>query len=134
MKKWKHNLIFNHIPKFLDEIIEIIKENFTEYYSQAIKTLNQKYFSCCNIFIMKQEDFIKYGEFVFGVLLEFDRRHKLINDKDIKKVIAFELRNAGIRDFFYQCRVESFLMERVSVIFYDYYFKNSFEIPIIRLK
>ena len=123
-----------HIPKFLDEIIEIIKENFTEYYPQALITLNQNLFSCCNIFIMKQEDFIKYGEFVFGVLLEFDRRHKLINDKDIKNLMSLEFKNAGIKNFFFQSRVEAYLMERVSIIFYDYYFKKSLEIPVISQK
>ena len=68
----------------MDEIEEIIKEKFTEYYPQAQKTLYGPCFSCCNIFIMKREDFIKYGEFVFGVLFEFDRRHNLKNDKDVK--------------------------------------------------
>ena len=96
-----------HIGKFLDEIEIIIKENFTQYYQSAKKSLNNNLLSCCNIFIMKKKDFIKYGEFVFGVLFEFDRRHKINNDNDIKN-----------------------LMERISSIFYDYYFKKTFEIRI----
>ena len=46
-----------------------------------------------NIFIMKNEDFINYGEFVFGVLLEFDRRHNLKTDDDIQKFIISNTRN-----------------------------------------
>ena len=121
----------NHIGKFLDEIEEIIKDNFTEYYTSALKTLDSNLFSCCNIFIMKSEDFIKYGEFVFGILFEFDRRHKIKNDNDIKKLIEFEIKKSGNKTSIdYQCRQEAFLMERISCIFYDYYFQKVLEIPI----
>ena len=41
---------------------------------------------------MKKNDFIKYGDFVFGVLLEFDKRHNLKNDDDkIKNIINLHL-------------------------------------------
>ena len=120
----------SHFKCFMDEIVSIIKENFTEYYQSAIKSLNGNLISFCNIFIMKEEDFIKYGEFVFGVLLEFDRRHKLKNDDDIKKFIESEIKRAGVRDVLYQCRQQGFLMERISQIFYDYYFKKPFEIEV----
>ena len=116
----------------MNDIEDIIKENFTQYYSSAIKTLKKKIFFCCNIFIMKKKDFIKYGEFVFGVLFEFDRRHHLSNDNDIKNLMASEIKRTGKRTSLeYQTRQEAFLMERLSVIFYDYYFKNVFEIRII---
>ena len=120
-----------HFQKFLDEIEEIIKENFTEYYPQTQKTLYGNFLSCCNIFIMKKEDFIKYGEFVFGVLLEFDRRHNIKNDKDIQNLILSEIKRTGKRtNVIYQCRQEGFLMERISSIFYDYQFKKMFYIPV----
>ena len=126
----KAQYINKHIGKFIYEIEEIIKENFTEYYSQAQKSLNQNLFSCCNVFIMKQEDFIKYGEFVFGVLLEFDRRHNIKNDNDIKKLISLEMKNSGKKNIGYQRRQEAFLMERISSIFYDYYFNKTYEIRV----
>ena len=116
----------------MDEIQTIIKENYTEYYQSAIKSLNGNVISFCNIFIMKNEDFIKYGEFVFGVLFEFDRRHNLKNDENIKKLIESNIKKAGIKDVNYQCRQEAFLMERISQIFYDYYFKKLFEIKVTR--
>ena len=88
--------------------------------------------NCYNIFIMKKEDFIKYGEFVFGVLLEFDRRHNLKNDNDIKKLILFEIKRTKKKtNRFAQCRQEGYLMERISSIFYDYKFEKRLEIPII---
>ena len=122
-----------HFKCFMDEIETIIKENFTEYYQSAIKSLNGNLISFCNIFIMKKKDFLKYGEFVFGVLLEFDRRHKLKNDDDIKKFIESEIKKAGIKtNILYQCRQQGFLMERISQIFYDHYFKKPFEIGVTR--
>ena len=118
-----------HIGKFLDEIEEIIKENFTEYYTSAIKSLNKKSFNCCNIFIMKNEDFIKYGEFVFGVLFEFDKRHKIEKDDDIKNLIDMEIKKIGKKiEPNYQYRQEGFLLERLSFIFYDYYFKKTLKV------
>ena len=120
-----------HFQKFLDEIEEIIKEKFKEYYPQTQKTLNGNFLSFCNIFIMKKEDFIKYGKFVFGVLLEFDRRHNIKNDKDIQNLIVSEIKRTGKRaNLRYQCRLEGFLMERISSIFYYYKFKKIFYIRV----
>lgn len=122
-----------HIGNLLDEIEEIIKENFTEYYQSAIKSLNEHYFSCYNIFIMKNKDFIKYGEFVFGVLLEFDRRHHLRNDKDIQNFLKSEGKRLGnIQCVGCQFRQEGYLMERISNIFYDYNFNKVFEMKMIQ--
>jgi hypothetical protein len=120
----------SHFGKFLDEIEDIIKENFTEYYPQTKKTLYGNILRACNIFIMKKEDFINYGKFVFGVLLEFDRRHNLKNDNDIKNLIASENEKIGNKtDEEFQSRQEGFLMERISSIYYDFKFRKSFEIP-----
>ena len=125
----------SHFISFLDEVLTIIKENFTEYYQSAIKTLNGRTGSYCNIFIIKKEDFIKYGEFVFGVLLELDRRHKLKNDDDIKNLIIAEIERTRRKTrVFYQCRLQGYLMERISIIFYDYYFKKPLEIKTTNLK
>ena len=66
-----------HIIHFLDECIDIIKEKYPEYYDDAKKMFTKKSISFCNIFIAKKEDFIKWGEFVFGVLLELDRKYNL---------------------------------------------------------
>jgi hypothetical protein len=122
-----------HIGKNMDEIIDIIKVNFTNYYITALKTMNMLNVSFCNIFIMKRNDFIEYGEFVFGVLFEFDRRNNLKNDNDIKNYIKNNFINKTkvdtiINTIDYQRRVEAFLLERLSNIYYNFKFKKKFEI------
>ena len=39
---------------------------------------------------MKKEDSIKWGDFVFGVLFEFDRKYNLTTDEDIRNLIIKE--------------------------------------------
>jgi len=78
----------SHNEKDLNEILNIIKNNFPKYYSIALKTLRSKKFYICNIFIMKREDFIKYGNFVFSILNEFDKKNKLTTDEDIKNYVS----------------------------------------------
>lgn len=116
----------DHFVEFLDEALEIIKNNYTEYYQTALNTMKRTKINLCNIFIMKQEHFIKYGEFVFGVLLEFDRRHNLKTNQDIKNFIIQEVQKTKRRniDINYQSRLQGFLAERISQIFYDHHFKN----------
>ena len=122
-----------HIGKNMDEIIDIIKVNFTNYYITALKTMNMLNVSFCNIFIMKRNDFIEYGEFVFGVLFEFDRRNNLKNDNDIKNYIKNNFINKtklnNIHNTIdYQRRLEGFLLERLTNIYYNFKFKKKFEI------
>ena len=121
-----------HFIEFLDEVLDIIKLNFTEYYQTAIRTMKRATMSFNNIFIMKKEHFIKYGEFVFGILLEFDRRHNLKTDEDIKNMIIQEIQKTKKKDIDinYQSRLHGFLAERISQIFYDYHFHNSLKIDV----
>ena len=124
-----------HFADFLDEVMEIIKDNFTEYYPTAMKSIKRTKINICNIFIMKKEYFIIYGEFLFGVLMEFDRRHNLKTDEDIKNFIVQEIIRTGKKNYNvdYQSRVEAFLSERISQIFYDHHFKKPLQIEVTRL-
>ena len=133
-KSIKDQFSYFHCGNLLDEVVEIIKNNFPEYYSTAINTLNRTSLSCCNIFIMKKDDFIKYGEFVFGILMEFDRRHNLTNDEDIQNFIKTEFKKLGKNKYniFYQSRHEGFILERISNIFYAHHFKNKYQIAAIK--
>ena len=134
-KSIKEQYYENHIGENLDQIIQIIKENFTNYYLASLKTMNMTFGHFCNIFIMKKEDFIEYGNFVFGVLFEFDRRNKLKNDDDIKNFIKKLLikRNSNNieKTIKYQRRLEGFLLERLTNVFYNFKFKNKYEIKVI---
>jgi hypothetical protein len=99
--------------------------------------MNMTFGNFCNIFIMKKDDFIEYGNFVFGVLFEFDRRNNLNSDEDIKKYIEKNFINKTkfdniVNSINYQRRLEGFLLERLTNIFYNFKFKNKYEINVIK--
>ena len=124
----------DHLIRFLDESINIIKEKYPEYYDDAKKYLNKEWSNYCNIFIAKKDDFIKWGEFVFGVLFELDRRFNLNTDDDIKKFlikIANESKKTINVD--YQVRQEGFAMERIGNIFYDHHWKKRYELRTVSI-
>ena len=121
-----------HILHFLDESVDIIQELFPKYYPYAKIFLEKKWANYCNIFIMKQNDFIKWGEFTFGVLLELDKRYNLTSDEDIEKLIKNERRKIfKYINIPYQSRLESFLMERIGNIFYEKHFHKRYEITTV---
>ena len=76
---------------------------------------------------MKKEDFIKWGEFVFGVLLEFDKRYNLTTGNDISNLIIKEGKKINkTLNIAYQSRLEGFLSERIGNIFYARHFKKAY--------
>ena len=122
-----------HFRSVLDEIIEIIKNIKPQYYDFAIKTLNSTIFYHFNIFIMKSVDFLKWGEFIYPIMNEYDKRHNISNDSDVKNYIVrvwekYETKELNID---YQRRLEGFVVERLSNIFYNYHFKKKHEINVI---
>ena len=124
-----------HIGHFLNESLDIIREKFPEYSEDAEKFLRKKWANYCNIFIAKKEDFIKWGEFVFGILLELDKRYNLNTDDDIKKLIVKEAKKIKRKKFDIdsQCRLEAYLMERIGNIFYEHHWKKLYELPTVDL-
>ena len=120
----------SHNEKDLNEILNIIKKKFSKYYSIALKTIKSKKFYICNIFIMKSEDFIKYGNFVFTILNEFDKKNNLISDENIKDYVLKNKKKKRRKKFKieYQRRLQGFLLERISNIFYNYHFKKKYQI------
>lgn len=126
--------VFNnhHLVHLLDEVVDIIEEKFPEYAPYAKLFLNKKWGNYCNIFIMKKKDFIKWGEFVYGVLFEFDKRHNLTNDQEIRNFITKEVKKSNRNlEINYQSRIQGFLMERIGNIFYDKHFSKRYELPIV---
>ena len=117
----------SHNGKDLNEILVIIKNKFPKYYSNALKVIKLRKFYTCNIFIMKSEDFIEYGNFVFKILNEFDKRHNLTSDKTIISYVS-KVKKGKKFKIEYQRRLEGFLLERISNIFYNYHFKKKFQI------
>lgn len=122
----------SHIGHFLNDTLDIIKEKFPEYYQYSLSSLEKTYAYFCNVFIMKKKDFIKCGEFVFGVLIELDRRYNLETDEDVRKLIIKEDKETNSSlNIDFQSRLESFLSERISIGFYERHFKKVYEIPTI---
>ena len=123
-----------HLPHFLDESVEIIKEKFPEYTPYCNKYLNKKWANFCNIFIMKKDDFIKWGELVYAVILELDRRYNLTTDEDIKNLMREEIKKSRRKmDLNYQRRLEGFIVERIGGIFYEKNFQKIYEVPVINV-
>jgi hypothetical protein len=119
-----------HVSHFLNVSLDIIREKFPEYYQYALNFLEKKYANLCNVFIMKKEDFIKWGEFIFGVLFEFDRRFNITTDEDIRNLLIKEEKESNKSlNIDYQSRLEAYLAERLSNFFYERHFKKIYEIP-----
>ena len=111
-----------HDCKKYDEIIDIIKDIRPEYYETALKTSNKKKVYFCNLFIMKKEDFLKYCEFMYDILFEFDKRNGYKSDGDLLKYSKTLYKNEDMQ--LYQSRLQAFLSERISNIFYYHHFKR----------
>lgn len=86
------------------------------------------------MFIMKNEDFYEYCEFVFKILDKFNEHYNFIDDESVIKHVK-ELRSnpakSGIHfhTVEWQMKVQYFLCEIISHIFYKIKFKNPKLIP-----
>ena len=119
-KTLKENYCITHICKNFELMIDIIKELRPEYYQAALDASNMEYIYPANVFIMKKEDFINYGDFMFQILFEFDKRNNFTSDKDVEKFVN---QNYNKSDVYSQTRLQGYLAERLSNIFYMKNFK-----------
>lgn len=133
----KNHYKLNHNLNDLNMVINIIKDIFPEYYESALENIQSTDFKICNIFIMKKEMFYKYCEFVFGVLNEYDKRMGFNTDLDVFNWVANHMeeycynRVGMLKSVPYQARIQAFLMERLSSIFYNKNFKNPYLVELI---
>lgn len=122
----------SHNIEDLKTIIDIIKEFYPEYYATAIKTIEGADFYPCNIFIMEKEMFEKYCEFVFGVLDRFNEKMNFKTDLDTFNWVVNHLneycekKQGMLESANYQARIQAFLMERISNIFFNKNIKNPY--------
>ena len=110
-----------HICETYHEILEIIKEMKPEYYKTALNSSKEKKIYPCNLFIMRKNDFFKYCEFIFDLLFEFDKRKKFYSDED---VLNYAKKFFNDSNSYYQSRIEGFLSERISTIFFNQHFRR----------
>ena len=111
-----------HICEVYDEMLDIIKDYKPDYYEAAKKVSILKKIYYFNIFIMKKKDFLKYCKFIFDILFEIDKRHNFTTDGDVLKYTN-EYFN-GSKGYYRQSRLQGFLAERISNIFYYKNFKK----------
>ena len=112
------------------ECIDIIRDRFPEYFNTAIKSFGEDLLYPCNIFIVKKETFLRWCDFVFGVLDELNTRRGYKSDSDVAKWVLGHKSDYGVdspTDVWYQSRIHAFLMERLSTIF----FRKEAENPLI---
>lgn len=118
-------------------IIEIIKKRFPEYLESANYVSDHDLLYPCNLFVLKRETFLKYCEFVFGVLDIFDKEMGFNTDLDVynhvvnhmEEYIKYGAKPNGFT--FYQSRIQAFLMERISTIFFYKEIKNPLLLDIL---
>jgi len=136
-----HQYVDNHIAIYFDEALNILREKYPEYIPILESYLKRNYQNYCNIFIMKKDDFIKWGDFVYSILLELDRRFNLTSDEDTRNSVEKEIEKikGNLKpyeskqklDLNFQRRMQGFVMERLTNVFYDKYFKNRYELNVV---
>ena len=111
-----------HICKNFDDSLDIIKKIKPDYFDTAIEFAKNNKIYYYNMFIMKKEDFYKYCEFIFDILIEFDKKYNFKSDEDVLNYTSkiFKNAKAALR----QSRLQGFLSERLSNIFYIKNFKR----------
>lgn len=121
-----------HCKKDILTTLEIIARYYPDFFEAAIDTIVFNKFYPCNLFILKKETFIKWCDFVFGVLEKFDNIRGFKTDEDILNYVKANKetyitcetgQNSSIN---YQTRIEAFLSERLSTIFFVKNIKNPY--------
>lgn len=101
------------------ECKEIIEKYYSNYSTNVVG------FSPCNMAILEHSIYDEWCEFMFGVLEIFNERKKLYTDEDVRNYVGKYFPEDKID---YQSRLNAFLMERISTI----YFANKFDGQKIR--
>lgn len=80
-----------NIIKYLDQVVDIIKEKYPDYSESVDNMLKSKKLYYSNSFILKKEDYIKYCEFVFDILFTFVNRNGFTSLDKLKKQIEIDI-------------------------------------------
>lgn len=113
-----------HNVKDLMTVQKIIEDYYPDYINDINETMSRQWMYPRNMFIMRKADFLKYCEFVFGVMKKFDEIMNFHTDEDVHNYVnahASEYSNVTLN---YQSRIEGFLIERLTNVFIHHQFKN----------
>lgn len=114
----------------LNLVLDIVKSNFNSYYDKAMDALDKDFFIPCNMFVMKRKNYLELCDFVFSVLGEYDRIMGFKTDLDVYNHVVNNMdkyidNHGGLSSrTTYQSRIQAFLSERLSFIYYINTFKN----------
>ena len=125
----RKNYCTSHICQNFDDSLDIIKRIKPDYYQTAIKFAQNNKIYYYNMFIMKKDDFYKYCEFIFDILIEFDNKYNFSSDKDVLNYTTKLFNNT--KRAHRQSRLQAFLIERLSNIFYIQNFKRVKKIKVV---
>ena len=126
----------HNINDFL-HVIDIIKKKYPEYYESAKFVSGHDLLYPCNMFVIRREMFNKYCQFVFGVLETFDKEMGFNSDLDVynhvvNNISLYSKEGANPTQYtYYQARIQAFLMERLSTIFFNKEIKNPMLLDIL---
>ena len=118
----RESFCHGHICEMYDEMIDIIRVVKPEYYEVSKKISKSKKIYYCNIFIMKKRDFFNYCKFIFDILFEIDKRNNFTSDNDVLKYTKKYFNDS--KESYRQSRLQGYLAERASNIFYSKNFKR----------
>lgn len=127
----------NHNIKDLKIILDIIDKDYPEYSKNATHFIKGTNFIPCNIFILKKDMFNEYCKFVFDILNKYNKIMKFTCDLDVFNWVINHIdeycdnRNGLLESVPYQARIQAFLMERLSNIFYNKHIKNPLMLDLV---
>ncbi len=115
---------FCHVIDNLIQCENIIDTHFPEYKANYydLKTIHDFYIG--NLLYLPRQKFIRYCNFVFGVLNIFNEQNGITCDDDITRYLEVKLKSMKPippfkrTDLDYQKRMHGFLMERLGTIFF----------------
>jgi hypothetical protein len=117
----------------LERCVTIIKWNFPEFAKAADEVLYDRFLTACNVFLTTRELFSKWCEFLFAVLEKYDEEMGFKTDLDVYNHVVNNLSNytenkGGPPNSLttYQSRIQAFLSERISTIFFKKMAKNPY--------
>lgn len=105
-----------HHIQDLNKVKEIIAEIYPEYMMDFVQVMNQQDGYFCNMFVMRQELFYQYCQWMFSILFELEKRVD-ISEYDM-----------------YQARVFGFLSERLFNVWIGHQHLNICEVPVTMIQ